>query len=339
MRIGTRGSQLALWQARRVQSLIEQAGGPSCEIVVIRTTGDEAGTGMGPGGTTLAVSERAQRAVHVEVRPTTSVKRLFVKELEEALFDGRIDVAVHSSKDMPAELPPGLAIGATLPREDPRDALLLPRGRMGGDLEAVRGVLGAQPRIGTSSIRRVAQLRPLFTGAAFVEVRGNLDTRLRKLDSGEYDAIVLAAAGLRRLGHEDRISWAIPVELAVPAPGQGIIAVEHRAERADIARLLARIDSRDSSDALAAERALVHALGGGCQMPIGALATVDGDALSVVGVVIAPDGSHAVRETARGPRQEAAAVGVALAEALLRGGAGAILDEIRAADARPSAAP
>lgn len=343
MRLGTRGSQLALWQARTVKALLDAAGGEPCEIVVIRTTGDEAGTGQGPDGSTLvsAVAGRAvtAHAIANRVGIATSVKRLFVKELEEALLDGRIDAAVHSSKDMPSELPPGLTIGAALAREDPRDALLLPGSREVADTAAIIDALGPRATIGTSSIRRVAQLRALFPHASFADLRGNLDTRLRKLDAGDYDAIVLAAAGLRRLGQAERISWAIPVDRVVPAPGQGIIAVEHLVERKDVAVAVASIGDAGASDALTAERSVVHALGGGCQMPIGALAEVDNSGIHVTGIVSAPDGSHVVRQVAQGARRDAAAVGVALAEALLRAGAGAILDAVRAASPPPHGAP
>lgn len=350
MKLGTRGSQLAMWQARAVSDWLERAGHPKPEIVIVRTTGDEAGTGLGPGGATLAT--RDADAIRGDARTrsaadgatfdaSASVKRLFVKELEEALLDGRIDAAVHSSKDMPTSLPPGLTIAAALPREDPRDALLLPGPpAAGGDLDAVAVTLGARPRIGTSSVRRIAQLRAMFPHAIFADIRGNLDTRLRKLDAGDYDALVLAAAGLRRLGHADRISWAVPVERSVPAPGQGIVAVEIRADRSDLAALFGTIDDRDAADALAAERAVVHALGGGCQMPLGALAEIVDADLRVTAAVFAPDGSRVVRDVAEGPRGEGALVGVRLAEALLRRGAGAILDLARGQDRPvPEAAP
>src|SRR5262245_33979540 len=208
LRLGTRGSQLALWQAHAVQSRLAAAGGPRCEIVVIKTSGD-----------------RLQDA------PLSDVggKRLFVKEIEDALLRGDIDIAVHSSKDMPAVLPDGLEIAGVLPREDPRDALVLPAGHdPAQDLDVARRALGDAPRIGTSSVRRIAQLASFTSAGQFLPIRGNLDTRLRKLDSGDYDALVLAAAGLRRLDRGERISALLPVELCVPAPGQGIIAIEIR---------------------------------------------------------------------------------------------------------------
>ncbi|MGE3277390.1 MAG: hydroxymethylbilane synthase [Vicinamibacterales bacterium] len=331
MKLGTRGSQLALWQAHTVARLVREAGGPACEIVVVRTSGDEAGTGLGPGGSTLPTTDRAPAAPAAGAAGDSG-KSLFVKELEEALADGRVDFAVHSSKDMPAVLPDVMALGAVLPREDPRDAIVLPAGAPPAtDAAALAALLGATPRLGTSSVRRVAQLRHLFASATFQAIRGNLDTRLRKLDAGDCDAIVLAAAGLRRLGHGDRVSFAVPANLCTPAPGQGIIAVEYLAERRDVAGVLARINAPDAADALAAERAVVRALGGGCQMPIGALAQLDGDTLRIEGVVIAPDASEVVRHDVSGPRADARALGDALAAGLLARGAGAILDAVRRA--------
>src|SRR5262249_46873663 len=216
IRLGTRGSQLALYQAHAVARLLAEAGGPHCEIVIIKTSGD-----------------RLQEAPLSEA----GGKRLFVKEIEDALLNREVDLAVHSSKDMPAVLPEGLSIAGVLPREDPHDAGVLPRdqgsgardqGSGGRDFEALRAILGPAPLIGTSSVRRVAQLIRLFPGARFAPIRGNLDTRLRKLDTGDNAALVLAAAGLRRLGFEPRISFRLPATLCVPAPGQGIIAIETR---------------------------------------------------------------------------------------------------------------
>lgn len=340
MRVGTRGSQLALWQAHAVARLVQDAGGPACEIVIIRTSGDEAGTGLGPGGETLPSMDQERPDVtpppptadRRTSPPVTSVKSLFVKELEEALLDGRIDMAVHSSKDMPAALPAGLVIGATLPREDPRDAVILPTGRPApADVAALVSMLGAAPRIGTSSVRRVAQLGRFLTNATFASIRGNLDTRLRKLDGGEFDAIVLASAGLRRLGHQHRIALAVPTDVCTPSPGQGIIAVEHVAGRVDVAAALAPIRDADAADALTAERAVVLTLGGGCQMPIGAIARVAGSTISIDAVVIAPDGSRALRRTVAGPRASAAVLGESLARSLLEAGAAGILDAARRA--------
>ncbi|MEW6320964.1 MAG: hydroxymethylbilane synthase [Acidobacteriota bacterium] len=325
MRLGTRGSQLALWQAHTVARLIAERGGPACEIVVVRTSGDEPGTGLGPGGTTAIGS-----AAPGGGGGGTAVKRLFVKELEEALADGRVDLAVHSSKDMPVDLAPGLRIGAALPREDARDALVLPATRAcDGDLDAARRALGEAPRVGTSSLRRSAQLAAVLPGASFAPVRGNLDTRLRKLDEGACEALVLACAGLRRLGLAARISCPVPVDLCVPAPGQGIIAIEIRADDRAAADAAALLEDEEAADALAAERSAVQALGGGCQMPIGAHARIDGSTLDLLGVVISPDGRDVARGRVRGARSRPAELGRSLAQALLAAGAGRILDAVR----------
>ena len=314
LRLGTRGSQLALWQAHAVATAIEKNGGPACRIVTIKTSGD-----------------RLQQAPLSEA----GGKRLFVKEIEDALQKGDIDLAVHSSKDMPVALPDGLAIAAVLPREDPFDAVVLPSGRSfqssrddDTNVDDLVTLVGESSAIGTASVRRVAQLIRLLPNARFTSIRGNLDTRLRKLDAGEYDALVLAAAGLRRLGFETRISLMLPVGACVPAPGQGIVAVETRAADAATRRWLEPIDDADAHLALDAERAVVGALGGGCQTPIGALATPQpGDAIEVIATVVAPDGSRALRAHARGPRRDANALGRQVAAQLLDDGAGEILSE------------
>jgi hydroxymethylbilane synthase len=315
LRLGTRGSQLALWQANTVAARIAAAGGPPCRIVVIRTTGDR---------------------LHDAPLSEVGGKRLFVKEIEDALLRDEIDLAVHSSKDMPAVLPDDLAIAAVLPREDPADAVVLPamaeRAGPTATVEDLVAQLGRSPSIGTGSVRRIAQLTRLFPGAAFQPIRGNLDTRLRKLDEGAHHALVLAAAGLRRLGFAARISFALPVEVCVPAPGQGIVAVEVRAADTTLQRLLVTINDEGSASALTAERALVQALGGGCQTPVGALASpTDGETLSLAAVVVALDGSRAVRGQARGPRAEAADLGTRLGAQLIADGAGEILADARGA--------
>jgi len=319
LRIGTRGSQLALWQANTVKRRIEEAGGPACRIVVIKTSGD-----------------RLQEAPLSEV----GGKRLFVKEIEDALLRNEVDLAVHSSKDMPAVLPEGLTIAAVLPREDPLDAVVLPMGSIRlrppsiASIDDLVAALGRSPAIGTGSVRRIAQLTRLFPGARFTPIRGNLDTRLRKLDEGVHDALVLAAAGLRRLGFASRISLTLPAAACVPAPGQGIVAIEVRDGDDDTRRAVVHIDDRAAGAALKAERAVVEALGGGCQTPIGALATPeDGDTLQLVAVVVALDGSRAVRGHARGPRERAAALGASVGAQLLADGAGDILADAHRAQA------
>jgi hydroxymethylbilane synthase len=325
LRLGTRGSQLALWQAEAVAARLAESGGPAPRIVVIKTSGDK-----------LAEAPLSE----------VGGKRLFVKEIEDALLRGDIDLAVHSSKDMPVELPAGLSVAAVLRREDPRDAVILPSSahRSGShwrnsngraDAQAVNELvaeLGSSPSIGTGSVRRVAQLVRLFPRARFGPVRGNLDTRLRKLDEGQFDAIVLAAAGLRRLGLGSRIAVALPVDVCVPAPGQGIVAIEAREGDTALRAALARIDDTEASAALVAERAVVIALGGGCQTPIGALALpADGEDLELVAAVAALDGSRIVRGRARGPLREGAAIGARLAAQLISEGANEILSEARRA--------
>ena len=299
IRIGTRGSQLALWQARTVSDLLS-GDDLVCEIVTIKTSGDK-----------------------LQDAPLSEAggKRLFVKEIEDALLDGRADIAVHSAKDMPALSPEELEIAAVLTREEPWDAVVLPAG--------VEGEIAPDATIGTSSIRRVAQLRRLYPRATFAPIRGNLDTRLRKLDERQYDALVLAAAGLKRLGAGGRISARLPLEACVPAPGQGVIAVQIRAkDEAVRARVLA-INDVDTAAALHAERACVVALGGGCQMPIGALAQViNADTLDLRAIVIAPDGSQVVRAQAAGPLSDPESTGRRAAEDLLAQGAREILAKL-----------
>jgi hydroxymethylbilane synthase len=346
LRLGTRGSQLALWQARTVAANIADAGGPACRIVIIKTGGDR-----------------------LQERPLSEIggKGLFVKELEDALLGGAIDLAVHSSKDMSAVLPDGLTIAGVLPRENPLDAIVLPvrlkadttdvsNASGSRDVDGVRlpppfdraqggrkvlerpdhtwslnelvAVLGPSATIGTGSVRRIAQLIRVFPGARFEGIRGNLDTRLRKLDEGAHDALVLATAGLSRLGFASRISLSIPAEACVPAPGQGIVAIEARAGDARVNDAVARISDAAAAAALTAERTLVETLGGGCQTPVGALASVvDGDQLEMVAVVVALDGSRLVRGQARARRIDAAALGARVGARLIADGAGEILAE------------
>jgi hydroxymethylbilane synthase len=334
LRLGTRGSQLALWQANTVAARIAAAGCPPCRIIVIKTDGDR-----------------------LQERPLSEIggKGLFVKEIEDALLGGAIDLAVHSSKDMSAVLPDGLAIAGVLPRENPLDAVVLPvrlepdttdisgtvlpppleRPDHTWSLDEVATMLGPTPSIGTGSVRRIAQLVRLFPRARFAGIRGNLDTRLRKLDEGAHDALVLAAAGLTRLGFGSRISLSIPADACVPAPGQGIVAIEIRRDDRRVGDAVAAINDAAAGDALAAERALVEALGGGYQTPVGALASVvDGDHLEMVAVVAALDGSALVRSQARGPRSDAAALGARIGAQLIADGAGEILAEATRAQGR-----
>ena len=294
-----------------VAALMAERTGVRCELVVIRTSGDQ-----------------------LADRPLSEAggKRLFVKEIEEALLAGAADLAVHSSKDLPAQLPDGLEIGAVLPREDPADALVQ-RGVTGSDFATLTRRLG-NARIGTGSIRRIAQLRRVWPEGCFEPIRGNLDTRLRKLDGGDYDVIVLAAAGMRRLNLAERISAVISTDVCVPAPGQGIIAIEIRSDDARTRTAVAAIDDPDTDVALKAERALVVALGGGCQMPIGGLCRLTHGGIDLIGVVASLDGSQLVRHRKLGARHAAWDLGRDLGEQLLRDGAAAILAEARAEGSR-----
>ena len=310
IRIGTRGSQLALWQATTVATLLEGAGTPA-EIVTIKTTGD-----------------RLQEAPLSEV----GGKRLFVKEIEDAMLRREIDLAVHSAKDLPAALPDGLEIAAVLPREDPRDALVLPPSAAQVEFEARIPCLPARTRVGTSSVRRTAQLLAHLPDAIFTPIRGNVDSRLRKLDSGEFGALVLAAAGMRRLGLADRISSAIPISHCIPAPGQGIIAIEIRIEDDATRAAVQVMNDAAAAMSLIAERAVVAGLGGGCQLPLGAISLLEPGFIELHAIVASLDGTRTVRRALRGETQDPESLGRRMADALAREGAAEILDAVRRAE-------
>jgi hydroxymethylbilane synthase len=316
LRLGTRGSPLALWQANEVAARIRETGGPPCRIVVIKTSGD-----------------RLQDARLSE----EGGKRLFVKEIEDALLRDDIDLAVHSSKDMSVSLPDGLTIAGVLAREDPLDAVVLPVRAEGSGLrvdsvDELAAALGRAPSIGTGSVRRIAQLARLVPGARFSPIRGNLDTRLHKLDEGQHDALVLAAAGLRRLGFASRISLTLPATACVPAPGQGIVAVEIRGDDEAVRQAVSRVNDQLADSALTAERAVVRGLGGGCQTPIGALASsLDRETIELVAVVATVDGSRTIRAAGRAARADAAALGARIAQQLVAQGADEILADARMA--------
>lgn len=298
LRVGTRGSLLARAQTEGIVAQL-RALHPSLEIVmeIIQTTGD------------------VRRDVPFAQIGT---KGMFVKEIEQALSDGRIDLGVHSLKDMPGELPDGLQLACVPTREDPRDALLT---RNGLTLETLpQGAL-----VGTSSLRRQAQLRAYRSDLRLAELRGNLDTRLRKLDAGDYDAIVLACAGLNRLGLADRISERLSPAVCVPAVGQGALALETRDDDPQTQAWLTPLHDPDTADAVAAERGFLAALGGGCTVPVGALAQVKADQVQLEALIAAPDGSQTLRETLSGPRAEAVSLGAKLAERLLARGGDAFL--------------
>jgi hydroxymethylbilane synthase len=295
--IASRGSQLALWQAHWVEGQL-QALGHEVRIEIIKTTGDKI--------TDVPLAK-------------VGTKGLFTKEIEEALLDGRADLAVHSLKDLPTELPEGLVLAAVPEREDPRDAVA---GKRLDDLPQ-----GA--RVGTSSLRRAAQLRKLRPDLVVESVRGNVDTRLRKLDEGRYDAILLAAAGLNRLGWGDRIAEILDPARMCPAVGQGALAIETRASGAGF-DAVHPLNHAATHAAVAAERGVLGALGGGCQVPIGAHALVAGDRVRVYAIVASPDGSEIVRGESEGSVAEADAIGRALALDLLERGGRRILQTVYA---------
>jgi hydroxymethylbilane synthase len=294
--VGSRGSQLALWQARHIAARLAGLGAET-RIEIIKTTGDK-----------------------ITDVPLAKVggKGLFTKEIEEALLDRSIDVAVHSLKDVPAELPPGLILSAIPEREDPHDALI---GRALAEL-------GPGSRVGTSSLRRSSQLLALNRGLVIEMLRGNVDTRLRKLSEGQYDAIVLAAAGLRRLGWQDRIREIIPVGIMCPAVGQGALAIETRHDGGEAERLVSKLDHPPSRAAVTAERALLATLGGGCQVPVGGHARVNGASIHLRAIVASPDGSRIVTGERTG--EDAVQIGEALGRELLDRGAREILAEVYA---------
>lgn len=316
--IGTRGSALALVQSEHIRDrllALSGAGVEAVELKIIHTRGDQV--------LDVALSK-------------VGGKGLFTKELEDALLSGEVDLAVHSLKDMPSELPPGLVLAATTAREDPRDAWVLPDGAPARDL-AGRDLADLAPGavVGTSSLRRQAQLLALRPDLRVVPLRGNVGTRLRKLDEGVdgMEAIVLAAAGLRRLGLGHRISRPLdPAREMLPAVGQGALTIEVREDAAAIRQLLAGLTDRDALDATTAERAFLRAVEGGCQVPACAYATVTGDQLAIAGFIGAPEGRPFARDQLSGSRAEAASLGETLAQRLLAAGGREIMDRLRAAE-------
>ena len=299
--IGSRGSQLALWQTNWVKAEIEKRHpGIDVEVQVISTKGD--------------------RVLDVSLpKLGEQGKGLFTRELEDAIFERRVDLAVHSLKDLPTELPAGLHIAAICEREDARDALVA-RGAIKCFNELPQRAL-----IGTSSLRRQAQIRAVRPDLVIEPVRGNVDTRLRKLDEGQYDAIVLAAAGLHRLGHANRITEHFSEELMLPAVGQGALAIETREDDAATDEIIHALNHEATQLACKAERAFLKGLGGGCLVPIAAHATIESDVMTLNGLVASPDGSEAVRGTQRGSSHNAELIGRRLADDLLARGAGRIL--------------
>jgi len=296
--IATRKSRLALWQAEHVRDLLRGLY-PDCRVEL------------------LALSTRGDEILDTSLAKIGG-KGLFVKELELAMAEGRADLAVHSAKDVPMELPAGFALGAIMEREDPRDAFV-------SNKFATLDELPAGAVVGTSSLRREAQLRSRYPQLRVTSLRGNLDTRLSKLDRGDHDAIILAAAGLKRLGLGARIRSELTVEQSLPAAGQGALAIEYRAERGDIAACLAQLNHRDTELAVRAERAVSRALGGSCQLPLAAYARVSGASLALRGLVAHPDGKSMVRAEVAGPCEAPEELGERLAGELRAQGADRIL--------------
>lgn len=282
-------------------------------------------------GLTVDIVERTTSGDRIQDKPLPEVggKGLFTLELEAALLGGEADLAVHSLKDLPTALPDGLCVGAIPPREDPFDALVLPEGQPTPTTDDPLAGLAVGARVGTSSTRRVALLRHRRPDLIIEPVRGNLDTRLRKLDEGQYDAILLAAAGLRRLGWSARISARLGLDTMVPAPAQGALGIECRAGDPRVAELLAAIDHAPTRAAADAERAFLAALGGGCLLPVGAHAEAVGDSLALAVAVAHPAGIEVVQRTAVGPQGEAVSLGKSLAEALLAEGVGRLLADVQ----------
>lgn len=296
--IATRASRLALWQAEHVQARL-QALYPECDISLLKMTtrGDQ-------------ILDRTLSKV--------GGKGLFVKELETALLDGRADLAVHSLKDVPVDLTTPFSLPVILERDDPRDAFVSPRYRSLDDLPD-----GAV--VGTSSLRREAQIRSRYPRLEVKPLRGNLDTRLGKLDRGEYDAIILAAAGLRRLGLQDRIRALLEPEISLPSAGQGALGIEILESRSELAGWLQPLSCPATTACALAERAVSRVLGGSCQVPLAAYAVVKDDTLQVDALVAEPDGSHIVRSQKIGPLNQAVSLGETAARELLAQGAADIL--------------
>jgi hydroxymethylbilane synthase len=297
LRIGSRGSQLALWQAHYIFDLL-RAQGHTVEIEIIKTTGDKI--------TDVALAK-------------VGTKGMFTKEIEEALVEKRVDLAVHSLKDLPTELSSDFEITAITTREDPRDVFCSVNFAR---IEA----LPQHANVGTSSLRRQAQLKALRPDLQMHSLRGNVDTRLRKLESGDYDAIILAAAGLNRLGKTELIRQVIPVEIMTPAAGQGALAIEIRSGDNATRALIAFLEDTATRAATTCERALLNKLGGGCQVPIGAFAEVKAGRIRLTAIVAHPDGTKVLREMSEG--DDPVGLGEEVGETLLRRGGDVILDEV-----------
>jgi hydroxymethylbilane synthase len=301
LRIGTRASALALWQANHIKEKLRQLHGVDAELVRIRTSGDH-----------------FQTASVAQIGAEMGTKGVFIKELEDALLAGQVDLAVHSMKDVPTETPAGLAFPAITKREDPRDCLISSKSPALKDLPA-----GA--RIGTGSLRRQAQLRHYRHDLQVLELRGNVDTRLRKVAAGEFDAIILAVAGVTRLGAFERITEIIPPEIILPAVGQGALGIETREDDAGTAKLVAALNDPETHACVTAERALLHELEGGCQVPLGAWARLADGVLRLEACLLSPDGKECLRGESMGEAADAEEIGKRLGKILRDDGAERIL--------------
>ncbi len=300
--IATRGSKLALWQAEHIRSLLQQRLGVLVELLVLKTKGD----------------------IILDV-PLSKVggKGLFVKEIEEALLDGRADLAVHSMKDVPMELPEGLVLGVIPERENPSDALLSVN-------FATLAALPKGAKVGTSSLRRQAQLLALRPDLQIISLRGNVDTRIRKLMEGDFDAIVMAAAGMNRLGLRTPQQEMLSAPAFLPAAGQGALGIEYKRDREDLVQALAFLNHAETFACVTAERGFLTGLEGGCQVPIAAFATLHGDTLTLEGLVADPQGQRIIRRSEQGPAALARELGLSLAATVKNAGGGEILRELYA---------
>ncbi|MGB6065960.1 MAG: hydroxymethylbilane synthase [Desulfomonilaceae bacterium] len=305
--IGTRGSALALWQARHVAAAIEKVHSTiSVELMTIKTQGDK-----------ILDTPLAQ----------IGNKGLFTKEIEDALLAGKVDLAVHSMKDLPTDLPAGLEVAAVMQREDPRDAFISKDGRPLNEL-------GTGARIGTSSLRRKAFLLSHFPHLEVISVRGNVDTRLKKIETEHLAGVMLAAAGILRLGYGDRVTSFLELDTMIPAIGQGALAIETRTDDHRTWDVVAALNHDDTAQCVSVERAFLRRMGGGCQVPMAAHCVIDGDRLKVVAAVVHPDGAPMIRDVLAGPRGEAS-TGSKLADMLIARGADAILRSVLDQDWEP----
>jgi hydroxymethylbilane synthase len=302
IKIGTRGSQLALWQSNWIKSVLEEKYPYlSVELVPIKTKGD--------------------KILDVPLAKVGG-KGLFVKEIEEAILDGRVDLAVHSMKDMPAEIPEGLCIGAIPKRESPKDVLISKQGLRLSEL-------GAGSRIGTSSLRRAAQIRHVRPDLLILPLRGNLDTRIKKLQKEGLDGIVLAAAGIKRLNLENQITEYLSEDIMLPAVGQGALCVEIRKNDPEIGQIVAALDHQQTRSVVMGERAFLNRLEGGCQVPIAAHGKIEKKIFTLCGLVANVEGTTIIKDTLTGPEDESEFVGTKLADRLLSMGAKKILETLK----------